>query len=71
MITEDKPVFIVDSYLPDLYYEGVFGRNVKHELWGHNGDPLGTTRNQIIVADTHHFTLHDRRCLHILQLSIL
>jgi len=51
---EDKTIFLVDSYQPTLNYSKIFG-SIKHVIWGQNGDPLQTDRQQLVVCDTAHW----------------
>jgi len=54
-LSEEKLIFAVDSYLPSVNFDKLFGRPVKHKLWGENGDPLGTNRQQLVICDTAHW----------------
>ena len=54
-LSEDKLILVVDSYQPQVKFDRVFGREVRHELWGNDGDPLDTNRQQLIVCDTAHW----------------
>lgn len=54
-LSEEKLIFAVDSYQPSVNFEKLFGRPVRHELWGENGDPLRTNDQQLILSDTAHW----------------
>lgn len=54
-ISEDKPIFLIDSYQPSVNFDHVFERKVEHCLWGANGDPLETDKQQLIITDTAHY----------------
>jgi hypothetical protein len=54
-IPDDTPIFLVDSFQPPVNFDHIFGRKVQHQLWGSNGDPLGTDKQQLIVCDTAHW----------------
>lgn len=54
-ITEEKSVFVVDSFQADINFESILGRKVKHVLWGPRGDPLDTNSQQLIISDTAHW----------------
>jgi len=58
-LEEEKPVFVIDSYQPSIGFDNVFGRPVKHVLWGEDGDPLNTNENQLIVCNTAHWGAQD------------
>jgi hypothetical protein len=53
---KDKAVFIVDSYLPSINFEAIFGDGTRDIFWG---DPLDTNKMQLIVADTAHWGVRD------------
>lgn len=52
---EKKLIIAVDSYQPSVDFDKIFARPVEHLLWGENGDPLGTDRQQLILCDTAHW----------------
>ena len=54
-LSEDKLIIAVDSYQPSVNFDKIFGRPVKHILWGENGDPTGTDRQQLILCDRAHW----------------
>ena len=54
-IPDDKPIFLVDSFQPSVSFDHILGRKVQHELWGPDGDPLGSDKQQLIVCDTAHW----------------
>jgi len=49
----------VDSYQPSVDFDKVFGKPVSHLLWGENGDPLESDRQQLILSDTAHWSSVD------------
>jgi len=54
-IPEDKPVFLIDSYQPMIDFDHIFERKAEHFVWGTDGDPLGTDKQQIVIVDTAHY----------------
>lgn len=69
-LSEDNLTFVVDSYLPSTNFDQLFGRPVKHVLWGNNGDPLDTNLQQLIICDTAHWGELNFRKSAILQSRI-
>lgn len=58
-LEEEKTVFVIDSYQPSINFDNVFGRPVDHEIWGLNGDQIGTNQKQVIICDTAHWGASD------------
>jgi len=56
---DEKLLFAVDSYQPSVDFDNVFGKPVRHLLWGENGDPLDSDRQQLILSDTAHWSSVD------------
>lgn len=56
---DEKLIFAVDSYQPSVDFDNVFGKPVRHLLWGENGDPLGSDSHQLILSDTAHWSSVD------------
>ncbi|MEE9509660.1 MAG: hypothetical protein V3V81_04100 [Candidatus Bathyarchaeia archaeon] len=60
-VADDKPVFLVDSYQPQVNFEKVFGRRVEKVSWGLHGGPLGTDKQQLVICDTAHWGAYNIR----------
>lgn len=56
---DEKLVLVVDSYQPSVNLDNVFRKPVNRVLWGEDGDPLNTNKNQLIVCDTAHWGARD------------
>lgn len=54
-LSDRKHIFAVDSYQPSVNLDKVFQRPVEHLLWGADGDPSSTNRQQLILCDTAHW----------------
>jgi len=58
-INDEKTVFLVDSYQPNLNFDKIFEKPIEHLSWGKEGDPLQTNTMQLLVPDTAHWGSED------------